>query len=85
MYMKIVHDVDIEQMQDALTFWQNGPVSKQLDISIEKHCVLNIGQQIASTHFCTGKWQQSVTIVSQMHYLGVLVCNNLSFTNHHTC
>jgi len=46
MYLKIVHDVDIVKLQHAVTALVDWARDWQLSISIEKCCVLNIGQRI---------------------------------------
>jgi len=46
MYMKIINDTDIVQLQRVVTFL----VDWQLSISVDKCCVLNIGLQATASH-----------------------------------
>ena len=45
MYMKIINDTDIVQLQRAVTFLVDWAHEWQLSISVDKCCVLNIGLQ----------------------------------------
>ena len=45
MYMKIISDTDIVQLQRVVTFLVDWAHEWQLSISVDKCCVLNIGLQ----------------------------------------
>jgi len=50
-YMKIVNDVDIMQLQHVMTSVTNWDREWQLTITIDKCCVLSVGKM--SSHFLT--------------------------------
>ena len=50
MYMEIINDTDIVQLQRAVTFLVDWAHQWQLSISVDKCCVLNIGLQATASH-----------------------------------
>jgi len=79
-YLKIINDVDIVQLQLALTSLVEWANEWQLAISIEKCCVLNIGKQVPTPclylDYCT------LPVVPLARDLGILVSNNLCPSAH---
>lgn len=80
MYMKIINDVDLAQLQCALNSLAEWAHQWQLAISIDKCCILNIGKHVSSPHLSLDNC--ALPIVSQTKDLGVVVSNNLSPSAH---
>jgi len=80
MYLKIVHDVDIVQLQAAVTFLVGSAGEWQLGVSIEKCCVLSIGHHVTNPHITIDNCM--LPTVLQICDLRVVVCDNLSPSAH---
>ena len=52
MYLKIVNDVYMQQVQLAINALTNWAQEWQLGISVDKCCVLNIGTEITAPYAC---------------------------------
>jgi len=79
MYMKIINNVDLVQLQCALNSLAEWAREWQLAISIDKCCILNIGKHLSSPHLSLDNC--ALPIVSPID-LGVVVSNNLSPSAH---
>ena len=79
MYMKIINDTNITQLQRAVTFLVNWAHEWQLSISVDK-CILNIGQQVVAPHITINN--SVLPLVPSVRDLGVVVCADLSTTAH---
>jgi len=79
MYMKIINNVDLVQLQCALNSLAEWAREWQLAISIDKCCILNIGKHLSSPQLSLDNC--ALPIVSPID-LGVVVSNNLSPSAH---
>ena len=80
MYAKIIHDVDMVRLQCAITSLVEWAGDWKLGISVEKCCVLNIGQQ---AHIPRLYLENSeLPVVPQTRDLGIVLCDDLSPTLH---
>jgi len=80
LYLQIINDIDIVQLQqaiDALVCWATG---WQLSISVNKCCVLNIGK--VSYNTCVSVDDVYLPLVKSVRDLGVMVSHDLSPTQH---
>ena len=75
MYVKIINDVGMVQLQHAVTVLVDWAHQWQLAISIEKCCVLNIRQHTAAPQITVDNC--ILPIVPQTRDLGVVVCRHL--------
>ena len=80
MYIKIVNDVDMQQLQLAINALTNWAHEWQLGISVDKCCVLNIGTEVIAP--CLYLNNCKLSVLSQTRDLGITVCNSLSPTAH---
>ena len=80
MYMKIINDTNITQLQRAVTFLVDWAHEWQLSISVDKCCILNIGQQVVAPHITINN--SVLPLVPSVRDLGVVVCADLSTTAH---
>ena len=51
LYVKVTGPVDESELQNALTVLVSCANSRQLSVTIDKFCVLNIGQQVIPSQF----------------------------------
>ena len=81
MYLKIVNDVYMQQLQLAINALTNCMAQEwQLGISVDKCCVLNIGTEITAPRLSLNNCPLSV--LTQTRDLGIIVSDNLSPTAH---
>jgi len=80
MYAKITHDVDIVRLQRVITSFVEWASEWQLGISVEKCCLLNIGQLAHIPRLYLGN--NELPIIPQTRDLGVVLCESLSPTPH---
>ena len=80
MYARIIHDVDMARLQCAITSLVEWAGDWQLGISVEKCCVLNIGQQAHIPRLYLGN--SELPVVPQTRDLGIVLCDDLSPTLH---
>ena len=81
-YVQIVNDVDVMQMQqaiDALICWAT---EWQLSVSVNKCCVLNVGNITHNTCFTFNISNVDLPVVDSTRDLGVLVTHDLSPSTH---
>jgi len=78
MYVQIVNCVDMERLQSALSALYDWAKEWQLEISVDKCCVMNIGAENC-THYLTLN-NSVLPIVPNIRDLGVIVSNNLTAT-----
>ena len=68
------------QLQRAVTFLVDWAREWQLSISVDKCCILNIGQQVVAPHITINN--SVLHLVPSVRDLGVVVCADLSTTAH---
>jgi len=51
LYVKVTGPADESELQNALTVLVSWANSRQLSVTIDKFCVLNIGQQVIPSQF----------------------------------
>jgi len=77
MYVQIVNCVDMERLQSALSALYDWAKEWQLEISIDKCCVMNCTPYLTLNN-------SVLPIVPNVRDLGVIVSNDLSATTHVT-
>jgi len=80
MYLKIVNDVCMQQLQLAINALTNWAQEWQLGISVDKCCVLNIGTEITASRLYPDN--SALRVLTQTRDLGIIVNNSLSRTAH---
>jgi len=80
MYVKIVNNVYMGRLQQALTAVTDWAQEWQLGISIDKCCVLNLGIQLSAPHLFINN--RELDVVLQARDLGIPVSDSLSPTAH---
>ena len=80
LYIQIVDDVDVAQMQQAIDALVNWATEWQLSISVNKCCVLNVGRISHDT--CLHINDNALPVVESTRDLGVLVSCDLSPSLH---
>ena len=80
MYLQIVNCVDVERLQCALTAMNEWAKEWQLEISVNKCCVMNIGVENCSPYLTLDN--SVLPVVSHTRDLGVIVRNDLSPSTH---
>ena len=81
MYVQIVNCVGMERLQSALSALYDWTKEWQLEITVDKCCVMNIGAENCTPYLTLNN---SVLPVPNIRDLGVIVSNDLSATTHVT-
>jgi len=80
MYVRIVHDVNLLQLQHAINALLKWADEWQLTVSVDKCCVLNIGQIVLMPHLMMHN--EVLPNVNEVRDLGIKVTNYLSPSDH---
>ena len=80
MYVRIVHDVNLLQLQHAINALLKWADKWQLTVSVDKCCVLNIGQIVLMPHLMMHN--EVLPNVNEVRDLGIKVTNYLSPSDH---
>ena len=78
--MKIVNDVDMRRLQQALTALTDLAQEWQLEVSIDKCCILNLGIQLFAPHVFINN--RVLDVLPHARDLAILVRDGLSPTAH---
>jgi len=82
MYVQIVNCVDTERLQGALSALYDWAKEWQLEISVDKCCVMNIGAENCTPYLTLNN--SVLPIFPNIRDLGVIVSNDISATTHVT-
>ena len=76
MYLRVVNDIDVKQLQSAIDSLLSWAELWQLGISVDKCCVLNLGTASISSNLTI--YNETLPIVPNTRDLGITVASNLS-------
>jgi len=76
LYVKVVNDVDVSVLQDAITALVSWAEEWQLSVAIDKCCALHIGKHSVQTAICINN--SPLPVVNSCRDLGVTISSDLS-------
>ena len=82
MYVQTVNNVDMERLQNALSALYDWAKEWQLEISVDKCCVMNIGAENCTPYLTLNN--SVLPVAPNIRDFGVIVNNDLSVTSHVT-